>query len=377
MAANHKNNHRNSHKNNLRHVRVDLGERSYDIVIGGGLLARLPEFLRPLKLGKRGVIITDMQVGRLYAKPVREALREGGFETEVLDVPAGEASKSLRQANRLFEKLTAFRLDRQSFVIALGGGVVGDLAGFVAAAYLRGLSFVQVPTTLLALVDSSVGGKMGVNLPQGKNLVGAFYQPRLVLADIDTLQTLPERELRAGFAEVVKHGAIYDAEFFAWLEREYERVLKLDADAVTHAVRRCCEIKAEIVSADERESGLRTILNFGHTIGHAMEALTEYVGLLHGEAIAIGMCCVANLSVKRAGFDPAEAERLKTLIALSGLPTRLGERFTRDGLLTAMRLDKKAREGKLRFVLLKRLGEAIVSDAVTDADIEETLNVCR
>jgi 3-dehydroquinate synthase len=377
MAANHKNNHRNNHKNNLRYVRVDLGERSYDIVIGGGLLARLAEFLRPLKLGRCGVVITDMQVGRLYAKPVREALHGGGFEAEILDVPAGEASKSLRQANRLFEKLTAFRLDRQSFVIALGGGVVGDLAGFVAAAYLRGLSFVQVPTTLLAQMDSSVGGKVGVNLPQGKNLVGAFYQPRLVLADIDTLQTLPGRELRAGFAEVIKHGAIYDAEFFAWLEREYERVLKLDANAVTRAVRRCCEIKAEIVSKDERESGLRTILNFGHTIGHAMEALTEYVGLLHGEAIAMGMCCVANLSVRRAGFDLAEAERLKKLIALSGLPTRLGEGFTRDELLTAMRLDKKAREGKLRFVLLKRLGEAIVSDVVTDADIKETLNVCR
>ena len=369
MAANH--------NNTLRHVRVDLGERSYEIVIGGGVLARAAEFLRLLKLGRRGVIITDMQVGRLYAKPVREALHAGGFETEVLDVPAGEASKSLRQVNRLFEKLTALRLDRQSFVIALGGGVVGDLAGFVAATYLRGLSFVQMPTTLLAQMDSSVGGKVGVNLPQGKNLVGAFYQPRLVLVDVDTLQTLPQRELRAGFAEVIKHGAIYDADFFAWLEREYGRVLKLDANAVTHAVRRCCEIKAEIVSKDERESGLRTILNFGHTIGHAMEALTEYVGLLHGEAIAMGMCCVANLSAKRAGLDKAEAERLKTLIALSGLPTRLGERFTRDELLTAMRLDKKARAGKLRFVLLKRLGEAVVFDAITDADIEEMLNVCR
>ncbi|MGD0651224.1 MAG: 3-dehydroquinate synthase [Verrucomicrobiia bacterium] len=377
MAANHKNNHRNSHKNNLRHVRVDLGERSYDIVIGGGLLARLPEFLRPLKLGKRGVIITDMQVGRLYAKPVREALQEGGFETEILDVPAGEASKSLRQANRLFEKLPSFGLDRQSFVIALGGGVVGDLAGFVTAAYLRGLSFVQVPTTLLAQMDSSVGGKVGVNLPQGKNLVGAFYQPRLVLADTDTLATLPERELRAGFAEIIKHGAIYDAEFFAWLEREYQRVLKLDADAVTHAVRRCCEIKAEVVSADERESGLRAILNFGHTIGHAMEALTEYVGLLHGEAVSMGMYCAAHLSVKRAGLDKVEAERLQALIAASGLPTRLGQRFVLGQLMTAMRMDKKAREGKLRFVLLKRLGEAVVFDAVTDADIEETVNVCR
>ncbi|HUI06562.1 MAG TPA: 3-dehydroquinate synthase [Verrucomicrobiae bacterium] len=357
-------------------VRVELGDRSYDIVIGEGLLSQIAEFLRPLNLGKRGVIITDTNVAQHYAEPVHEALKAGGFTTKVLDVPAGEASKSLRQANRLFGKLPLLGLDRQSFVIALGGGVVGDLAGFVAATYLRGLPFVQVPTTLLAQMDSSVGGKVGVNLPQGKNLVGAFYQPRLVLADTETLKTLPDRELSAGFAEVIKHGAIYDAEFFAWLEREHGRVLRRERDAVIHAVRRCCEIKAEIVSKDERESGLRTILNFGHTIGHAMEALTDYIGLLHGEAISMGMCCAAHLSVKRVGFDKAEAERLRTLLAASGLPTRLQESFKLEELMSAMRLDKKARNGKLRFVLLKRLGETVVTNAVTDADIEETLNVC-
>jgi 3-dehydroquinate synthase len=226
-------------------------------------------------------------------------------------------------------------------------------------------------------MDSSVGGKVGVNLPQGKNLVGAFYQPRLVLADTGTLTTLPERELRAGFAEVIKHGAIRDAEFFAWLEREYQHVLKLDPGAVTHAVRRCCEIKAEVVSADERESGLRAILNFGHTIGHAMEALTEYVGLLHGEAISIGMRFAANLSVKRGGLAQLEADRLEALIAASGLPTRLGQKYEVDQLMAAMRLDKKARNGKLRFVLLKQLGETVITNAVTDADIEEAVNVSR
>jgi 3-dehydroquinate synthase len=328
-------------------------------------------------VGKHGVIITDTNVERRYAGVLYEALSKAGITTEVLTVPAGEASKSLRQANRLFEKLPTLGLDRQSFIIALGGGVVGDLAGFVAASYLRGIALVQVPTSLLAQVDSSVGGKVGVNLPRGKNLVGAFHQPRLVLADIDTLATLPERELRSGFAEVIKHGAIRDAGFFEWLEQEYTRALALDPDAVAHMVRRCCEIKAEVVSADERESGLRAILNFGHTLGHAMEALSEYVGLLHGEAIAMGMCCAARLSVKRAGLNETEAARLRDLIAGSGLPTRLGTAFKLEQLLEATRLDKKARDGKLRFVLLKRLGEAVVSDAVTDADIVEVVDVCR
>lgn len=358
-------------------VRVELGQRSYDIVIGKGLLSQAAEYLRPLKLGQRGVIITDANVESRYAGALSDALGKGGLTAKVLGVPAGEASKSLRQAHRLFGTLPALGLDRQSFLIALGGGVVGDLAGYVAACYLRGIALVQIPTTLLAQVDSSVGGKVGVNLPQGKNLVGAFYQPRLVLADTDTLTTLPGHELRSGFAEVIKHGAIRDAKFFEWLEREHQRVLAREPDAVAHVVRRCCEIKAGVVSADERESGLRAILNFGHTLGHAMEALTEYVGLLHGEAIAMGMCCGARLSVKRAGLGEADAERLKNLISAAGLPTKLGKAFQLGELLEAARLDKKTRNGKLRFVLLKRLGEATVSDAVTDADLEEAVNVCR
>jgi 3-dehydroquinate synthase len=358
-------------------VRVELGERSYDILIGKGLLSQAAEHLRPLKLGRRGVIITDTNVESRYAGVLCDALGKSGCTAEVLSVPAGEASKSLRQANRLFEKLPSLGLDRHSFLIALGGGVVGDLAGYVAACYLRGIALVQIPTSLLAQVDSSVGGKTGVNLPQGKNLVGAFYQPKLVLADTDTLGTLPERELRSGFAEVIKHGAIRDTAFFEWLEREFKRVLALDSEAVAHVVRRCCEIKAEVVSADERESGLRGILNFGHTVGHAMETLSEYVGLLHGEAIAMGMCCAARLSITRSGLSEGEAKRLDDLIAASGLPTRLGDSFKLEELLAATRLDKKARDGKLRFVLLKRLGEATISDAVTDADIVEVVNVCR
>jgi 3-dehydroquinate synthase len=360
-----------------RHVRVELGERGYHICIGAGTLGGLGRFLQSLHMGKRGVIITDIRVGALYAETVKSSLAAAGFSCEVLDVPAGEASKSLRQANRLFEKLPGLGLDRTSFIVALGGGVVGDLAGFVAACYLRGIALVQVPTTLLAQVDSSVGGKVGVNLPQGKNLVGAFHQPKMVVVDTKTLETLPESELRAGFAEVIKTAAIYDASFFDWLEHNYDRVLGLDADAVSHAVQRCCEIKGAVVSQDEREGGLRAILNFGHTIGHAMEALVEYEGLLHGEAVAMGMRCAAELSVKHAGLSRKEADRLRRLMELSGLPVKLGGSFNMNQIRQAMNLDKKAQAGRLRFVLLKRLGAAVVTDTVTDEDIAEVIDVCR
>jgi 3-dehydroquinate synthase len=358
-------------------VRVALGDRSYDIHIGAGLLDRADDLLKPLGFGNTGVIITDSNVGPLYAARLQAALARGGMETVVLTVPAGEVSKAFRQVERLIKRFPQLKLDRGSVVFALGGGVVGDLAGFVSAIYLRGLPFVQVPTSLLAQVDSSVGGKTGVNLPQGKNLVGAFHQPSLVLVDTATLKTLSQRELRAGFAEVLKHGAIYDARFFAWLEKNDKKVLKLDPAAMTHAVKRCCEIKADVVSQDERESGLRAILNFGHTIGHAMEALADYEGLLHGEAISMGMCCAAWLSVKVTGLKQADAKRIETLIKNSGLPTRIGGSLDLVQLGRAMRLDKKSRGGKLRFVLLSRLGKAVVSDAVTDNDIEEAVDVFR
>jgi len=358
-------------------VPVSLGERSYDIFIGPNLLAKAAEFLGRLKLGQRGVIVTDSNVGPLYGAKLRRVLKQAGFETTELAVTAGEASKTLRQVTRLLERMPELGLDRQAFVIALGGGVVGDLAGFVAAIYLRGLPFVQIPTTLLAMVDSSVGGKTGVNLPHGKNLVGAFYQPRLVLADTGLLKTLSDRELRSGFAEVIKTAAIRDAKFFAWLEQNRRQVLMLKPATISQAVKRCCAIKAAVVAADERESGLRAILNFGHTIGHAMEALRDYQGILHGEAVAMGMAAAAELSVKRAGLKRADADRLKALIEASKLPVNLGDRYDVQQLLTAMRLDKKAQAGKLRFVLLKRLGETVVTEAVTDADIEEVVHVCR
>lgn len=360
-----------------KRVRVKLGERSYEILIGRGLIEQAATHFTVAKLGKRGIIIADTTVEPLYADKLVAALEDGGFSVKVLTIPAGELSKSLRQANRLLEKLPSLGLDRHSFVVGLGGGVAGDLAGFVAGTYLRGLPFVQVPTTLLAQVDSSVGGKTGVNLPQGKNLVGVFHQPRLVLADTGTLQTLPVRELRAGFAEAIKTGAIYDAKFFSWLEKNYRRVLRREPAELVETVRRCCEIKAAVVGADEREGGLRAILNFGHTIGHALEALADFTGLLHGEAVAIGMNCAARLSVRHAGLPVVEAQRIVKLCKASGLPVVVGAGYNLPALYEAMRLDKKAVGGRLRFVLLKRLGKAVISDAITDADIEEVVHECR
>ena len=360
-----------------KRVRVQLGERSYDILIGRGLIAQAATLFQRAQLGNRGVIITDATVEPLYAGKLTAALAAGGFAVKVVTVPAGESSKSLRQAHRLLEHMPGLGLDRHSFVVGLGGGVVGDLAGFVAGTYLRGLAFVQVPTTLLAQVDSSVGGKTGVNLPQGKNLVGVFHQPRLVVADTGTLATLPKRELCAGFAEVIKTGAIADAKFFGWLEKNYRRVLRREPAAVAAVVRRCCEIKAAVVRADEREGGRRAILNFGHTLGHAMEALADYTGLLHGEAVAIGMNCAVRLSVRRSKLAPADAQRVVHLCQQSGLPVRVAEGWDYAALRAAMRLDKKAVGSRLRFVLLARLGRAVLSDAVTEAEIEEVVHECR
>ena len=357
-----------------KRVRVKLGERSYDILIGRGLIEQAATYFTAAKLGKRGIIITDTTVEQLYANKLVAALEAGGFAIKLLTIPAGELSKSLRQANRLLEKMPGLGLDRHSFVVGLGGGVAGDLAGFVAGTFLRGLPFVQVPTTLLAQVDSSVGGKTGVNLPQGKNLVGVFHQPRLVLADTGTLATLPERELRAGFAEVIKTGAIYDAKFFGWLEENYRRVLRREPAALAETVRRCCEIKAAVVGADEREGGLRAILNFGHTIGHAMEALADYTGLLHGEAIAIGQVAAARLSRQQSGLSAAEAQRIQVLLERAGLPTAASAKGQEiERLLAAMRLDKKVSDGQVKFVLARKIGEVLWGQAVPEALIRQTL----
>ena len=357
----------------MRSVNVSLGSRSYPIQIGTGLLARLGKECARLNAGTRCAIITDTNVDRRYAKLAFNSLVKAGFEPTLVIVPAGETAKSLRTVQSCYDQLAAQRLERKSFIVALGGGVVGDLAGFVAATYLRGIGFVQVPTTLLAQVDSSVGGKVGVNLKSGKNLVGAFYQPRLVLCDLDTLKTLPERELRAGLAEVIKYGIIYDSQLFARLERDLPKLLKRNPAALEAVIARCCEIKADVVSQDETESGLRAILNFGHTIGHAIENSSGYGKYLHGEAISIGQVAAAKLSAL-TGLAGEDAERIRVLFENAGLPTKIQlNPAKREKLFAAMRLDKKVSGGEIKFVLAKRLGKVVWGQKVPQSLIEQVM----
>jgi 3-dehydroquinate synthase len=358
----------------MRVVNVALGERSYSILIGHGLLKRLGSECKKLGLGQRCALLTDRHVGPRYAQAACASLRAAGVDPIVVTVPAGETAKCLRVVGQCYDRLAAHRLERKSFVVALGGGVVGDLAGFVAASYLRGVPFVQVPTSLLAQVDSSVGGKVGVNLPAGKNLVGAFHQPRLVLCDLDTLRTLPPRELRAGLAEVIKYGVIYDEPFFRKLEAGIAALLELDAELLAEVVARCCEIKAEVVGQDETESGLRAILNFGHTIGHAIENSVGYGRYLHGEAIAIGQVLAARLSTAVLQLPDASVGRIQQLFAAAGLPTAIRLNHTQRMRLTkAMHLDKKVSGGEVRFVLARRIGEVCWGQAVPQALLEDVL----
>src|SRR5262245_59533646 len=305
----------------MRVVNVPLGPRSYSILIGPGLLAELGNQCAKLGLGCRCAIISDRNVAKRFARKATRALKDAGFEVLLITVPAGETAKSLKTVQHCYDQLAAHRLERKSFVVALGGGVVGDLAGFVAATYLRGVPFVQVPTTLLPRVDRSVGGKVGVNLKAGKNLVGAFHQPRLVLCDLDTLQKLPAREFRAGLAEVIKYGIIYDADLFQQIERDLPGLLKLSPKLLEEVVARCCEIKADVVGQDETETGLRAILNFGHTIGHAIENSVGYGKYLHGEAISDGQIAAARLSARLLGLPASDAERIRTIFERAGLPT--------------------------------------------------------
>jgi 3-dehydroquinate synthase len=344
----------------MRVVKVPLGERTYSILIGRELLSRLGRECRKLQLGARCVVISDRKVAPLYSKTVVRSLEEAAFSPALVTVPSGERAKSVPVVQACYEQLAAHRLERKSFIVALGGGVVGDVAGFVAATYLRGIPFVQIPTTLLAQVDSSVGGKTGVNLEAGKNLIGAFHQPRLVICDLKTLETLPEREYRAGLAEVIKYGIIFDAVLFQRLQRNIPKLLKRDPDFLTAVIARCCEIKAEVVGADETESGLRAILNFGHTIGHAIEATAGYGKYLHGEAISIGQVAAARLSRGVLGLRGKDVERITRLLSRAGLPTRIKlNPEQRVRLLRAMELDKKVSGGEIKFVLAEKIGKVV------------------
>jgi 3-dehydroquinate synthase len=359
----------------VRTVKVPLGKRSYAIKIGPRLIARLGDACARFKFTSRCAIITDTNVGKRYAKPVFESLVEAGFEPSLIVVPAGETAKRFKSVQFCYDKLAEHRIERKSFIVALGGGVVGDLAGFVAATYLRGIAFVQVPTTLLAQVDSSVGGKVGVNLRSGKNLVGAFHQPRLVICDLNTLDTLPQREFRAGMAEVIKYGIIYDASLFERVEHDLSRLLRRDSKTLAEVIARCCEIKAEVVGKDETENGPRAILNFGHTIGHALEAISRYGKYSHGEAISIGQVAAAKLSQKLLELPPNDVERIAELFKQAGLPT--DTRFNaaqRTKLFSAMRLDKKVRGGEIKFVLARRIGRVNWGERVPDRAIHEVLS---
>ena len=340
-----------------RRVRVSLGERSYPIQIGLGTLSAVGAAIARHAETRHALVVTEAAIGRRYAGKLTRSLREAGIRADRIDVPQGDSSKNLRQVQRLYDAFLERRADRSSVVVALGGGMVGDLAGFAAASFLRGLAFVQVPTTLLAMVDSSVGGKVGVNLPQGKNLVGAFHQPKLVWIDAATLSSLPARERAAGLAEVIKKAAIWDADLFARLERDAEAILDLDPARLLPVLERACAIKAAVVSRDERESGPRMLLNFGHTLAHAAEALTRYRKLLHGEAVAMGMVYAARRSEGLGLAAAGTADRIAALAQRVGLPVELPP-FPRRAYLSALRVDKKMRDSRIRYVVLREIGRA-------------------
>ncbi len=351
---------------------VGLGTRSYPIHIGSGILSRLGVCLQECLQVKRYAIISDERVAGLYGAQVLRSLHAAGLAGEIFTFPAGEASKNLTTIAALASSLAQKGFDRGDAVLALGGGVSGDLAGFLAAMYMRGISFVQVPTTLLAQVDSSVGGKTGVDIPEGKNLIGAFYQPRLVLIDIEVLKTLPRNELLGGMGEVIKYGASLDADFFHYLAAQREQILALDASAMGYVVHHCCALKAKVVEQDEREGGLRRVLNFGHTIGHALEAASDY-RLLHGFAVAIGMSAVTDLAVL-CGYARAELKQeMTTLLSAYGLPTAVPPELDRKQITGFMQTDKKSVGGRLFFVLPTELGKVLVTDQVDQAVLAQVL----
>jgi 3-dehydroquinate synthase len=352
-------------------VRVNLGPRSYDIEVGSGLLTRAAELISAVHSGRHAVLISDANVLHSYAQPLQQTLLAAGYRADLLEVPSGEASKSVAQAERLWNEMLACRTDRKSLVIAVGGGVVGDLAGFVAATFGRGLRFYQVPTTLLAQVDSSVGGKVGINLAAAKNMVGAFWQPSGVLIDLAVLQTLPKREYVSGLAEVVKYGMILDAPFFEYLESVAPQLLARDQAVLEKVVARCCELKAQVVEQDEREeTGLRAVLNYGHTFCHAIETISGYGTYLHGEAVAIGMIQASQLAERLGRIETSLTARQRALLQALELPVTAPQ-LDPQRLLAAMQHDKKVEHGKLRFILPTRMGHVeLVAGVAPDLVLE-------
>lgn len=336
-------------------ITVNLGNRSYPIYFGYDNLADLGKVLRDLDIHDRIAIVTNPTTRKLFLSTVENGLKHAGFSVFPIEIPDGEKYKSLEWTRTIYDELLSLKMDRKSAIIALGGGVIGDITGFVAATFLRGIPFIQVPTTVLAQVDSSIGGKTGVNHPKGKNLIGAFYQPKLVFIDINTLKTLERPELISGLAEIIKYGIIWDYDLFEDIEENLERILRLDQGPILRVIKRCCSIKATIVEEDEKESGLRSILNFGHTIGHAIEALTDYKSYKHGEAVAIGMVAATDLSVKLGVCDKNILYRIMALIQRAGLPAEL-PKFPKNEYKRVIELDKKMDGSMIKFVLTEDIG---------------------
>ena len=357
----------------MKTINVNLADRSYPVFIDSGTLSR-PELIGPYVAGDEVFVVTNDTVAPLYLSLCRQLFRS--FRTETLVLPDGERYKTLDTAGQIFSALIAHCYSRQSTLVALGGGVIGDLTGFAAACYQRGVPFIQIPTTLLAQVDSSVGGKTGVNHPQGKNMIGAFWQPRCVVIDINTLNTLPDRELRAGLAEVIKYGLIRDPEFFAWLENNAPALLRRDPQALAYAIERSCLNKAQVVAADERESGQRALLNLGHTFGHAIETGLGYGTWLHGEAVAAGTCLAAAMSRRLGWLDQDDVDRVTTLFSRLGLPVN-APALGVDNYIGIMSVDKKVRAGKIRLVLLAEIGRAVVTDEYDTTVLREVLRSAK
>jgi len=354
----------------MKTLNVDLGERSYPIYIGEGLLDQ--GLMRDHIRGKQVMIVTNETIAPLYLARLKQSLGDA-FQIDEVILPDGEQYKDLTRINSIFDALLEKRHNRTTTLIALGGGVIGDMTGFAAASYQRGVDFVQVPTTVLSQVDSSVGGKTGVNHPLGKNMIGAFHQPRCVVIDTQVLNTLPERELAAGLAEVIKYGLIYDADFLQWLEDNMDALNSRDVDAMIHAIYRSCEVKAEVVAQDEKESGIRALLNLGHTFGHAIEAHQGYGQWLHGEAVGAGMMMAADLSLRLGWISQADSDRVKRMIAAAKLPAVAPDNMSADDFLGLMAVDKKVIDGQLRLVLLKSLGDAVVTSDFELALLQQTL----
>ncbi len=355
-------------------LQVELADRSYPIVIGEGLISKA-ELLNKHIQGRQVCLVTNSVVAPLYMDALKKTL--AGYQVDQVILPDGEQYKTLEVWATIFDALLSSRHNRTTTVIALGGGVVGDMAGYAAASYQRGVDFIQIPTTLLSMVDSSVGGKTGVNHPMGKNMIGAFYQPKMVMADISLLKTLPARELSAGLAEIIKYGLISDYDFFVWLENNIDKLMQGDVEALTYAVKRSCENKASVVGKDERETGLRAILNLGHTFGHAIETAQGYGNWLHGEAVAAGMVMAADLSYRRGAISEAELQRIIAILVKANLPVKSPANMTDDVFLSLMGVDKKVMDGRLRLVLLEAMGKAEITSSIDPQQLHQTFAACR